>query len=364
LAGLRQIFTRSPAWPFAWPFAWSAGRDAAAAADAVPAALYVSGSAVALAHGRLSGVGGDGHSSAPADLLQVHMRADALPKPAALTSVLAEQVKVMSQVVSLNRCNLVLAPEMYNLNLVERPEVEAEDVVDAVRWSIQDQVEYPVDDAVIDVFDLPNSASRERPMVFVVSAQRELLGSLVQRVMDQGLQVSSVDVSELALRNLVWRCFPEADQSVALLRLTANSGLVSISRGDELYLSRRISGVPGVFAEDTWDEFRERMLLQVQRSIDYYESAMAQPHCNVLTVACTHGWSERVCEYLAGMLAIPVRSLSPLLQEELQLNLFNPQAQQIDWQALTSEQTNAIAAGLPALGGMLRPLILQHSEAA
>ncbi|MEM9620726.1 MAG: hypothetical protein AAF993_03700 [Pseudomonadota bacterium] len=329
-----------------------------------PAALYVSGSALALAQAQPPR--GQANGEYGVARLPVCMRADALAKPSALSSVLAEQIKSLRAATDLSAdCHLILAPEMYNLSLIERPEVDDDQVVDAVRWTIQDQVDYPVDDALLDVFDLPNSASRERPMVFVVSAQRELLRGLVQRVTDQDLRVNCIDVSELALRNLVWRCFPGADQSVALLRLTANSGLISVSRGEELYLSRRISGVPTDFAEDNWTEFRERMLLQVQRSIDYYESAMGQPHCNVLMVACTHGWSNRVCDYLTEMLAIPVRPISPLLQDEIDLSLFNPQAEQIDWANLSEEQTNAVAAGLPALGGLFRPaLAAAASEAA
>ena len=149
-----------------------------------------------------------------------------------------------------------------------------------------------------------------------------------------------------------------------MLRLTANSGMISISRGDELYLSRRVSGVPKVFAEDSWEDFRERMVLQVQRSIDYYESAMNQPHCNVLMAACTHGWAARVCEHLSEMLAIPIREVSDLIKDEVQLTLHNPEQVLIDWDALTEDQANAIAAGLPAIGGVLRQNICQATEAA
>ncbi len=316
-------------------------------------AVYVSGSAVAVAH-CLRAPDADG------ELAAINMRTDAIQDLRSLPATLTAQADALR--VGRRACNLVLAPELYNLNLVERPEVEDAEVRDAVRWSIQDQVDYPVEDAVLDVFDLPKSASRERPMVFVVSAQSEFLQTLVKQVRGTGLGISSIDIAELALRNLVWRCYPGADQSVAMLRLTANSGLIGISRGEELYLSRRISGVPRVFAEETWPEFRERMLLQVQRSIDYYESAMGQPHCNMLMVACTHDWSQRVCEYLSEVLAIPVREVSPLLHDEIDLGLFNPEREEINWQAPSSAQANAIAAGLPALGGVLRHTIQAASE--
>ena len=35
--------------------------------------------------------------------------------------------------------------------------------------------------------------------------------------------------------------------------------LISIARGDELYLARRLSGVPEQFAEPAWESFRDRI---------------------------------------------------------------------------------------------------------
>ncbi len=312
-------------------------------------AVYVSGTVVALAHGNFAGDA------------KIAMRADPLEQLTELKARLQTQIESLDppRSASARGCNLVLAPEMYNLSLVDRPDVADEELTEAVRWLIQDQVDYPMEEAALDVFELPRSASRERPMVFAVSMQRDFLSSLVREVNAAGLSVTNVDVSELAVRNLIWRQFPQPDQSIAALRLTANSGLISISRGDELYLARRLSGVPEQFAEPTWESFRERLLLQVQRSIDYYESAMNQPHCNMLVVACTGGWSQRVTEYLADMLPIPIRTISEMLEDEFALTLHNPDPQLVDWAKLDDDQVNAIAAGMPALGGVLRGEIEQ-----
>lgn len=312
--------------------------------DTEQIALYVSGASVACAHARFL------------DGLQLTMRVDRVAQLTELRHVLDQQAQQMNLKRSAARhfCNLVMAPETYSMALLERPDVADEDLVDAVRWLIADQVEYPVEQAALDVFELPASASRDRPMVFVVSMQKEFLASVIEEVGATGLNVASVDVSELALRNLCWQCFPAPDQNVALLRLTANSGLINISRSDELYLSRRISGMPQQLSEHSWSEFQERLLLQVQRSIDYYESAMNQPHCDALLVACTDSWSQPVTEYLSEMLPIPVRVVSDVLGAELSLQLFNPEPEQLNFSQLTEQQLNALSAGLPAIGGALR----------
>lgn len=343
---LHQLTTRLPSLPGMF-------RNTASSEQM---AIYVSGSAVATAIV-------EANSSLDEGKLGVRMQASPISQLADMPEVLPTQLANL-EVNGSSSCNLVLAPELYHLVLVEKPEVAEEEVADAVRWSLQEHVDYPVEEAVIDTFDLPVSASRERPMVYVACIQQSFLRTLIDKLQNVAVKPASIDISELALRNLVWRCFPSHDQSVALLRLTANSGMISVSRGDALYLSRRISGAPKAFNDVEWEDFRDRMLLQVQRSIDYYESAMNQPHCNVLMAACTHNWSARVCDYLSEVLPIPVRTLGSLVEDEVSLRLFNPHQELVDWSQLTEDQANAIAAGLPAIGGVLRRTIHQSLEVA
>ena len=312
--------------------------------------LYVSGSVVASVVTRLD------------EGVRTEVRASPMASLTDMERLLGEQNAVLG-LSSAAPCNLVLAPELYNVHLIDRPEVSDEELRDAVRWKIQEQVDYQVDTACIDVFDLPHGASRQGNMVYVVSLPKDLLAKMIHSVTSVGIKVDSVDISELALRNLAWQCFPMVDQSVAILRLTSNSGMINISRGDQLYLARRLSGVPTKLNDSEWLEFRERMLLQVQRSLDYYQGAMAQAPCNMLMVACTHSWTPLVTEYLTEMLPMPVRTVTETLAPEFQIDLHNPEPSEVDWEAVTDAETNALVAALPALGGALRNRLQEISGA-
>src|SRR5690606_37785755 len=69
-----------------------------------------------------------------------------------------------------SECNAVLAPRDYNLYLVEAPNVEQAEMRAAVRWKIKDMLDMPVDEAVVDVFPLPEDAFQGRNrMVYVVA---------------------------------------------------------------------------------------------------------------------------------------------------------------------------------------------------
>lgn len=287
--------------------------------------------------------------------VHARLRADPIQQLADAAGVLREQASVLG--LKRTACQIVLAPELYTLSLIERPDVDDSEVVEAVRWRMQENVEFPMDQASLDVFEMPDGATRDRRMVFVVAIHTELLKRILDKVYDAGLETDVVDVAELALRNIICDLFPEPDQGIALLRVTSNSGMINVSRGEALFLSRRISGVPGEFSVAAWESFQERLLLQVQRSIDYYESAMGQPPCNALLVAATHGWQENICAYLADMLAVPVRPLTDELAPHYELELFNPSAKRIDWSNLTVPEANALAAALPTFGGVLRGLL-------
>ena len=318
---------------YAWASAISPGRVGRAC-------LYFSGGGVASAALEVED-----------DRLKVRLRADPVTSLAEAGQMLAEQDRTLK----LGRaCNLVLAPELYSTQLIERPNVADDELIEAVRWKLKDQIDFPVEHAALDVFPLPESAGRHQDMVFAVCLPQDMLRGLVEAVDKVGLGITSIDISELALRNLSWHCFPMADQSVALLRLTSNSGLINVCRSEDLFLSRRLSGVPTDLSDAAWLEFRDQLLLQVQRSLDYYQSAMGQPECNMLMVACTDGWTQKVCDYLAEMLPMPVRSVREVLASEVDLTLYNPEQARVDWQNLSEQQGNALAAALPALGGALR----------
>jgi MSHA biogenesis protein MshI len=312
------------------------------------AGLYLSGSTVALA---VAEPGGE----------RVGCAAEPLTDVAACSDVLADLVRRLGA--QRANCVLTIAPDSYHLMLIERPNVPDGELRDAARWRVQEYLEFPAVDAVIDVFPFPEAATRGRtPMVYVVASARERIETAVRLVTQAGLAPVCVDIAELTLRNLVHRIYPSAEHSIALLRLTPAGGIVNVTRGDELFLSRRISGVPVAFDEATWDSFKDTLLLQVQRSIDYYESALSQPQANCLLVASSHGWHERIVAHLESMLPLPVRSLGSVLPDALAIDVFDPQPRRLAATQLSDADDAALVAALPAVGAALRAAA--YAEAA
>lgn len=326
--------------PRGWLSGWTQRRRGGQGAAA---ALYLSERGVAVARGERKAGG-----------YRVAMGAYPVAAPGQLGAALQEAGRAAR--LGEGTCHLVLAPGLYSMTLLERPPVADDELRDAMRWRIDDHIDFPASEAVIDVFPLPESASRERAMVFVVAMRRDRLTWLLDTVHGAGIEAGCVDVCELAMRNVARQLLPEPDRPLAVLWLTPSSGVINVTRGDELFLSRRISGMPERHTESAWRDFAERLLLQVQRSIDYFESAMGQPPCSALLVAATQVWQAPVLAHLDEMLPLPVRALGaelPAAVDLVDLAEAEADARALAADTLAGARHEWLTLGLPAIGGVL-----------
>jgi MSHA biogenesis protein MshI len=210
-------------------------------------------------------------------------------------------------------CSHVLQPGEYTLLFVEAPDVEADELKSAVRWRIKDLIDFHIDDAVIDVFDIPGQSHGNRPqMMYVVAAQSAVIQKKVELIQNAGLDISIIDIPELTQRNIS-TLLPEDVSGVALLYLSETSGLITLCRQSVLYLTRVLDiGTQNLFsASDT--EGREHafdsVVLEVQRSLDYYESHYAQAPIKTLVVSSEGEDSSELINYLNQNLGVTSRML-------------------------------------------------------
>lgn len=189
----------------------------------------------------------------------------------------AEQLRSRLAKLGLQRlpCNFVLNPNSYNLLLVEAPKVPPQELAEALRWRIKDLVTFPVADAAIDAFFLPEDSARGgNRMAYAVVSQRSTIAALVQQVKAAQLSLAVIDVAELALRNLAETCC-DTKRGVAIVKLAQGGGSLQIVRAGNLYLSRQFSLPYNAGLLD--DLPGDALVLELQRSLDYFERQLRQP---------------------------------------------------------------------------------------
>lgn len=231
---------------------------------------------------------------------------------------ISNQATVMASLVNeLNlestTCSHVLQPGEYTLLLVEAPNVEADELKSAVRWRIKDLIDFHIDDAVIDVFDIPGQSHGNRPqMMYVVAAQSAVIQKKVELIQNAGLDISIIDIPELTQRNIS-SLLPEDVAGVALLYLSATGGMITLCRQSVLYLTRNLDIGTQVLFSASDVEGRERafdsVVLEVQRSLDYYESHYAQAPIKTLVISAEHENLSELINYLNQNLGITSRIL-------------------------------------------------------
>ncbi|MBD3639904.1 MAG: biogenesis protein MshI [Marinobacter sp.] len=206
--------------------------------------------------------------------------------PARRAEVLAALVSEQGWSAAL--ADLVLPLEQYQVFQMERPAgVEDGELADALKWKLRDLLEFSPADAISDVFPFPSDAARGRgELVNVVAARKSLLGELVRLLQQSGLKPGRIDIAELALRNLVARLDPD-NKGAALVHLRENYGQMIICRGQTLYLSRRLDvSSSGLRDAARQESVVQALALEMQRSLDYYESQMGQvPPAHIRLVA-------------------------------------------------------------------------------
>jgi MSHA biogenesis protein MshI len=174
-------------------------------------------------------------------------------------------------------CNIVLPSNQYQIFQIERPAVEDSELAAAVAWKLKDLIDYPPEDAISDVFAFPDDATRGRgKQVNVVSARKVILQELVKLVEGCGLVLQSIDVTELALSNLA-QMFTVESQSLGLLYMRDGFGMMVLVKGGIMYLSRKLDIQQKQLLDPGKQEaVVQQLSLQIQRSVDYFESQMAQ----------------------------------------------------------------------------------------
>jgi MSHA biogenesis protein MshI len=225
----------------------------------------------------------------------------------------------------------VLPLQAYQLLQIQAPNVKDSEMRMAVGWQIKDLIDYPLQNTVIDYFPAPDSPGLGK-MVYVVAAERGAVQEQADLFQNARLRIQSIDIAELALRNVVLQ-ENNSDAGLALLHMEEESGLILIFKNGTLYVARRLrSGLHHLLqsgpepenggileSEDRQGTAFESVLLDLQRTLDYFESNFRAPPVGNLLLAPQLGDIPELHSHLQNNLDLSVRLLDiqRLLGEDL-----------------------------------------------
>ncbi len=181
-------------------------------------------------------------------------------------------------------CHLVLTADKYQHINIEKPAVAEEELIQAIRWKINDFLSFPAEKAVIDYFFAPKEAHNEdEPALEVIASPMDELEEQLEKCRQAGLELKVIDIQEMALRNLAFH-LPQNDKGIAVLHLHKYSGKILIQKRGSIYLSRKIDighqqlDLDAPALEDSPASLAQyKLALEIQRSLDYVENYYNMP---------------------------------------------------------------------------------------
>lgn len=205
------------------------------------------------------------------------------------------------------RCTSWVEPGAYQVVQVTQPRVEPAELRAALRWSVKDALDFPVEQAAIDVLPIPTDGmpTGRDALALVVAARRPSLAERVQAFQSGGLTLAAIDVLEAAQRNIA-TLFETPGRGIALLGFHDNGALLTFSRGGELYGLRHIDTQLAALADpEQRASVFERIGLELQRSLDGFDRQFSQVPLSRLLIA-GHPAAESLSHFLKDNLYLPV----------------------------------------------------------
>ena len=174
------------------------------------------------------------------------------------------------------RVSVVLPHDMYHMVQVEKPNLPEEDITTALPWTLGELVPYEPDNLVLDYIDYPVQARNGGKKIDVFVAEKSSLSSLVHSVAKaKNVKLTHIHAKEVLATEMV----PDDDYARLLIIQEPNSEpFLMIVRSRAIWLSRRLRGfVNKANAQQDLAQLSDMLGLEIQRSMDFYESQLKQP---------------------------------------------------------------------------------------
>jgi MSHA biogenesis protein MshI len=230
------------------------------------------------------------------------------------------------------RCAMLLKSGEYQILQVEAPNVPPAELKSAIRWKLKDLLDYPVDEATLDVLDArpPSEAGGRGHPMFAVAAKNKVISAHIKAFEDAKVPLTVIDIPETAQRNIA-ALYEIENRGIALLYVDRTTSLLTVNYRAELYFSRRLEvGFEHIAAKQAGaarDEVFGRIQLELQRTLDHFDRQYSFVPIARLLVAPTPE-ETGLASFLGANLGVPVEGVD--LGEKLEVSgNFDMQAQ---WQ--------------------------------
>ncbi|MBI3713437.1 MAG: pilus assembly protein PilM [Burkholderiales bacterium] len=211
------------------------------------------------------------------------------------------------------RCAVLLNTAEYQSFALDSINVPENELKSAVRFRLNELLDYPAESACIDVLTVPGDSHQggHKQSLIAIAAKSSEISRYQALFAAAKLNLTVIDVHEMAQRNISSLLELEG-RGLAMLSFDQQGGLLTVSFGGELYLSRRLDvSLTDLYVEDEQrrQESFERISLELQRSLDHFDRQHNYITTAKLVLAPLGAVSEELRTFLAANMYLPVENL-------------------------------------------------------
>jgi MSHA biogenesis protein MshI len=207
------------------------------------------------------------------------------------------------------QCNIALSISKYQLLQVDKPAVEDIEMLQALQWTIKEQLSSD-EQFTIDYFDPPTVVANAEKLNVVAIVTKDIL-EIRDGILKAGLALNIIGIGELATCNLLT---PSDDAIITLNQEEGGQLSLNIVKRNQLFFSRRLRGYENL-ASFSQEELRmgvvDNLSLEIQRSMDYFESQLRQAPVKKVYVSLDTAHQDALAEMIKQVIFIPVEEFIP-----------------------------------------------------
>ncbi len=210
-------------------------------------------------------------------------------------------------------CALLLNTADYQSFALDSINVPDNELKSAVCFRLNELLDYPAETATIDVLTVPGDSHQggHKQSLIAIAAKNAIIERYQALFAGAKLKLTVIDVHEMAQRNISSLLELEG-RGLAMLSFDQQGGLLTVSFGGELYLSRRLDvSLQDLYVDDAQRKQGsfDRISLELQRSLDHFDRQHNYITTAKLVLAPLGAVSEELRTFLAANMYMPVESL-------------------------------------------------------
>ena len=223
--------------------------------------------------------------------------------PQLLENIIAELSLQNSQ------CVLVIPPEKVESVQIEMSELPTVDIQASLPWKLKELVSIPPQDMICDYIEMNIQPLGQQPKAQIMVTSRTYIETILEPFHKAKVSISGITTEQFVLARM--QTLEDLAQLV-FVQHKEMAGILLILKNQQICFARKIRGTDAVInmgPEQVKEYGADMIAIEIQRSIDYYESQLKQPPIKDVLMAIAGPNEALIGEILNMNLPVKTRAV-------------------------------------------------------